>query len=169
MSDISALRPFFLSVICTGNICRSPMAEVTFRNQIATDEFLANRIVVTSAGTANWHVGREMDPRARAALDHAGYTQPGTRAAFADQEYLNRHNLVIVMTREHLRDVSIRLTNPHTRVVLLRNLIEPGLDLDLADPYYGDLQAFIECLSIIKEAGQRLTLELRRQLGADAP
>ncbi|MBW4078566.1 MAG: low molecular weight phosphotyrosine protein phosphatase [Acidobacteria bacterium] len=145
------------------------MAEVTFRNQIATDEFLANRVEVTSAGTANWHIGSEMDPRARAALDRAGYTQAGTPAAFADREYLNRHDLVIVMTREHLREVTSRLTNPRSRVMMLRNLLQPGLDLDVPDPYYGDLQDFTECLGLIKEAGQRLTSELRRQLGAGAP
>ncbi|MHB1087493.1 MAG: low molecular weight protein-tyrosine-phosphatase [Acidimicrobiales bacterium] len=169
MSDSPGPRPFFLSVICTGNICRSPMAEVAFRHQIATDELLVGRVEVTSAGTANWHIGSEMDPRARAALDHAGLTQAGTPARYADREYLDRHDLVIVMTREHVHDVTTRLTNPHTRVVMLRNLLQPGVDLDVGDPYYGNLQDFIDCLNLIREAGQRLTLELRRQLGGGVP
>lgn len=145
------------------------MAEVAFRNQIATDDLLANRVEVTSAGTANWHVGSPMDPRARAALDHAGLTQAGTPARYADREYLNRHDLVIVMTREHVHDVTSRLTNPRTQVVMLRNLLQPGLDLDVGDPYYGNLEDFVECLNVIREAGQRLTLELRQRLGAGGP
>jgi protein-tyrosine phosphatase len=145
------------------------MAEVAFRNEIATDQFLANRVQVTSAGTANWHVGSEMDPRARAALDAAGLTQAGTPATYADREYLNRHDLVVVMTREQVHEVAARATNPRTRVVMLRNLLEPGLDLDVPDPYYGDLQDFVDCLRLIRAAGRHLTLELRQQLGAGDP
>ena len=50
------------------------------------------------------------------------------------------------MTREHGRDVRRRLTNRSTEVVLLRNLVEPGCELDVADPYYGDDSEFDECL-----------------------
>jgi protein-tyrosine phosphatase len=145
------------------------MAEVAFRNAIATDHFLANRVEVTSAGTANWHVGSTMDSRARLALDAAGLTLAGTPAAYADTEYLNRHDLVIVMTREQMHDVNSRLTNPRTRVVMLRNLMQPGQNLDVPDPYYGDLHDFVECLGIIKAAGPHLTLELRQRLGAGDP
>jgi protein-tyrosine phosphatase len=144
------------------------MAEVSFRHQIATDEFLAGRVEVTSAGTANWHVGSPMDPRAREALDRAGLTLEGTPAEFADAAYLDRHDLVIVMTRDQLHDVRRRLRRASTRVVLLRNLLEPGADLDVADPYYGDVEEFIACLEILTEAGRCLTWELRRQLGANA-
>ena len=144
------------------------MAEVSFRHQIATDDFLADRVEVTSAGTANWHVGSPMDSRAREALDRAGLTLDGTPAVFADTEYLNRHDLIIVMTREHILEVRSRLTRATTRVVLLRSLLQPGLDLDVADPYYGNVDDFIGCLEVFREAGQYLTSELRQQLGAGA-
>jgi protein-tyrosine phosphatase len=58
--------------ICTGNICRSPTAEVVFR-QLLTDAGLAERVAVDSAGTGPWHAGRDMDPRARQALLARGY------------------------------------------------------------------------------------------------
>lgn len=144
------------------------MAEVSFRHQIATDEFLADRVEVTSAGTANWHVGSPMDSRAREALDRAGLAQEGTPATFATTEYLDRHDMVIVMSREHMHEVRARLTNTSTRVVMLRNLLQPGLDLDVADPYYGNVEDFVECLDVLREAGRYLTLELRQQLGAGA-
>lgn len=144
------------------------MAEVSFRHQIATDEFLADRVEVTSAGTANWHVGSPMDPRAREALNRAGLTLEGTPAVFANAEYLNRHDLIIVMTREHMHEVQGRLTSSSTRVVMLRNLPQPGLDLDVADPYYGNVEDFIACLDVFREAGRCLTSELRQQLGAGA-
>lgn len=167
MSTPSQFPLFRVSVICTGNICRSPMAEVVFRHQIATDDFLANRVEVTSAGTANWHVGRPMDWRARKALDQAGLSEDAEPAVFANAEYLNAHDLIIVMTRDHVHEVNSRLTNRASRVMMLRNLQEPGMNLDVADPYYGDLADFAACIELFRESGRYLTSALRQQLGAE--
>ena len=153
-------------MICTGNICRSPMAEVVLAHLVDADPSLRGRVEVTSAGTANWHVGAAMDPRARDALDRAGFSREGSPAAFADRAYLDRHHIVVTMTREHASDVRRRLSNDTTQVVLLRNLLDPGKNLDLADPYYGDDAEFDECLELIRAGGQRLTSALRSRLDA---
>jgi len=155
-------------MICTGNICRSPMAEVVLAHMVDADPLLRGRVDVTSAGTANWHVGAAMDPRARDALDRAGYSNEGTPAAFANRAYLDSHDIVVTMTREHANDVRRRLSNESTEVVLLRNLLDPGKNLDVADPYYGDDAEFDQCLELIRGGGQRLTLELRSRLDADS-
>lgn len=42
--------------VCTGNICRSPMAESVFRSLVA-DAGLADLVEVDSAGTGGWHEG----------------------------------------------------------------------------------------------------------------
>lgn len=157
-----------LGFVCTGNICRSPMAEVAVRHLADGDEALGTLVEVSSAGTARWHVGAPMDPRARRALDRAGFTGEGTPAAYADAAYLHAQDLVVVMTREHRDDVLRRLGSSPTRVIMLRNVIEPGLDLDLADPYYGDDAEFDACLATITRAGRRLTSELLRPPGAGA-
>jgi protein-tyrosine phosphatase len=153
-----------VATICTGNICRSPMAEIVLRHLIAADPILFGRVNVTSAGTARWHVDSPMDPRARAALDRAGYQLPGTPGAFADGAYLDAQDLILVMTREHLHDVQERLANASTEVILWRNLLEPEKNLDVADPYYGGDDEFDECLAILNSAGQRLTSVLHSRL-----
>ena len=153
-----------VSTICTGNICRSPMAEVVVKHLIAEDALLRDHVVVTSAGTAHWHVGSPMDPRARGALHRAGFQLPGSRAAYADAAYLKRQDLVVVMTREHRHEVVGGL-KPNALVLLWRNLLEPGLDLDVPDPYFGDDQEFDECLAIFRAAGPRLTSVLRQRWG----
>lgn len=157
-----------VAMVCTGNICRSPLAEVIFGDLIEKDPALSGRIEVSSAGTANWHVGKEMDPRARRALDRAGVKRSGTLANYASSEYLNSHDIVIVMTREHRSDVLVRLTNQSTEVVLLREILEPGCTLDVHDPYYGEDSDFDECLDLIRQAGLRWTSEFRQQLDADS-
>jgi protein-tyrosine phosphatase len=140
------------------------MAEVLLAHLIAEDESLSDRVLVTSAGTARWHVGSPMDPRARNALDRAGLHRPGSLGAYADSTYLNAQDLVVVMTREHLDDVNARLRNEETEVILWRNLSEPGLNLDVADPYYGDDREFDECLASLRPGGQRLTSVFRQRL-----
>ncbi len=72
------------------------------------------------------------------------------------------------MTREHVHEVSQRVDDGAIQVILMRNLLEPGLDLDLVDPYYGDDREFDDCLTLIIRNVRRLTLECRQRLGADS-
>jgi protein-tyrosine phosphatase len=144
------------------------MAEVVLGDLVERDDRLRGRVRVSSAGTARWHVGDEMDPRARRALDRAGWAGPGSAAAFADSAYLDAHDVVIVMTREHRADVLARLTRRDVQVILLRELLgETGLDL--ADPYYGDDDAFDECLDVIRRAAERWVEGVARSLGPSTP
>lgn len=144
------------------------MAEVIFRKLVSDDRYLSGRVHVTSAGTANWHVGNQMDLRARTALDRAGFALAGSPGAFADSEYLNHQDIVVVMTREHVHEVTQRLINELVQVIMLRNLLEPGGNLDVADPYYGSDKDFDECLELITQCALRLTWECRRRLGEDS-
>jgi protein-tyrosine phosphatase len=142
------------------------MAEAALAHPVAQDDVLRGRVDVSSAGTANWHVGRPIDPRARRALDRAGIdrvARPG-----ADRSYLSAQDLVVVMTREHHDDVRRRLTSQATEVIMLRNLMSPGPgpDLDVADPYYGGDREFDECLDLLRECCRRLTSVFRQRLDA---
>jgi protein-tyrosine phosphatase len=145
------------------------MAEVFARHLVSEDPFLAPRVLITSAGTARWHVGSEMDPRARTALDRAGFVEPGSPATFADTQFLDSQDLVFAMSREHVSDIRHRLRNERTTVILFRDLLEPGLDLDVADPYYGTDRDFDECLSLLRRSGPRLKEEFRRRLDEGSP
>jgi protein-tyrosine phosphatase len=154
-----------VAAVCTGNICRSPMAEVVLRDLVERDERLSGSMLVSSAGTARWHQGAEMDPRARRALDRAGLRGAGSPAAYADTAYLDAQDVVLVMTRENRDDVLARLTRVDGHVILLRDLIDPP-GLDLADPYYGDDADFDQCLAVIQRAGRRWIEALRPPRGA---
>ena len=70
--------PYEIVFVCTGNICRSPMAEVVTKilaeaTVLPDGTTLGDRLIITSAGTGPWHEGEPMDPRASAALLRAGY------------------------------------------------------------------------------------------------
>ena len=155
---------FRVATICTGNICRSPMAEVLLRHLVAEDPSLSERVSVTSAGTARWHVGDPMDPRARRALDRAGYHLPGALGMYADSDFLERQDLILVMTREHRDDVHRRLRRRAPEVILWRDLFEATPGLDLADPYYGDDLEFDECLATLRSGAPALLALLHQRL-----
>ena len=142
-----------VGMICTGNICRSPMAEVVLAELLAAEG--GDPSLVSSAGTANWHVGSPMDERARRALQRAGFSREGSLAQFADRMYLGGIDLAVVMTREQRLDVLDRAPRA-IEVVLLRTLVPGDAALDLADPYYGDDGEFDDCLATIIRACREL-------------
>ncbi len=142
------------------------MAEVLLRHLVAADPLLVGAVEVSSAGTARWHEGAAMDPRARRALDRAGLTGPGSPAAYASPEYLSAQDLVVVMTREHVHEVRARLDGGATDVALWRELDAPGSGLEVPDPYYGDDEDFTACLALLRSTGPAVTAELRRRRGA---
>jgi protein-tyrosine phosphatase len=155
---------FHVATICTGNICRSPMAEVVLKHLIAEDPALRDLVTVSSAGTARWHVGDAMDERARAALDRAGYRLEGSPGLYADTGFLDRQDLILVMTREHRFDVRQRLARRSTEVLLWRDLFESEPGLDLADPYYGDDREFDDCLMALSRGAPAVLTILHERL-----
>jgi len=150
--------------VCTGNICRSPMAEVAFRSiaagtALGDGRVLADLVDTESAGTANWHVGSQMDPRARTALDAAGFTGPGTPAAHVSFEQVARSRMVLALDRGHLADLG-RIAPHGTPVELLLAFGPARGFLEVADPYYGDDDGFAACLEVIVAACEGLASRL---------
>ncbi len=138
-----------ITFVCTGNICRSPMAEVVFTGAVHR-EGLADQVRVSSAGTESWHVGEPADPRTAEALRRAGYdcrhvaTQLGAQHLSAD--------LLVALDSGHLAQLRRLVAQPQ-RVVLLRSF-DPtaGRNLDVPDPYFGGTRCFDEVLGMVHAA-----------------
>lgn len=155
--------------VCTGNICRSPMAETVMR-QLVHEAGLAGRVEVDSAGTDGWHVGDGADHRALSTLDAAGYDGSGHRARAFDRRWLAERDLVVALDRGHLRELRLLATDPAERekVVLLGEFAE-GPVADVADPYYGGAAEFRTVLAQLEQACRGLLDHLvdRGPVGAD--
>ncbi len=163
--------PYRICFVCSGNICRSPMAETVLRRMV-DDAGLAGRVEVDSAGTGDWHIGERADRRATAALLDAGYPDDGHRARQFDLQWFAERDLVIAMDRGHLR--TLRSWAPtqaeHAKVRLLRSF-DPVVgsdpappDLDVADPYYDGPSMFGEVLGQIETACEGLLAHVRTEL-----
>lgn len=148
--------------VCTGNICRSPMAQV-----VLVDRFAAAGldVVVESRGVSDEEGGNPIDRRARAALLARGYPGgEGHRARQVGADELARCDLVLAMTARHaaaLRALAARGGQPG-RIALYRAL-EPGAPqlvpgrehlLDIDDPWYGGPAQFEACLDQIEAGAQ---------------
>ena len=139
-----------VTFVCSGNICRSPMAEKMFAHQIR-ERGLADVVRVSSAGTGGWHAGDEADDRANRVLRAHGYPT-GHRAAQVCDEHLAA-DLVIASGRNHLRMLTDLGVQPE-RLRMPRSF-DPrsgAHPLDVEDPYYGDHADFEEAFTVIEAA-----------------
>lgn len=158
--------PYRVCVVCSGNICRSPMAEYVLR-QAFDDAGLGDGVAVDSAGTGAWHLGDGADPRALAALHAAGYDGNAHRARRIEAHWLGERDLVLCADDGHFRAVQ-RLARGHDADVRMVREFDPeaGDDLDLADPYYGSHDDFTECLRQIRRSSDGIVEHVRAELGA---
>jgi protein-tyrosine phosphatase len=147
---VSSSDQLHVTFVCSGNICRSPMAEKMFAHQLE-ERGLAGVVRVTSAGTGGWHVGAAADERAGHVLRGHGYPT-FHQATQVDASHLAA-DLVIAMGRNHarmLREMGV----PPERLRMLRSF-DPrsgAHPLDVEDPYYGTRDDFEDVYTVIAAA-----------------
>lgn len=172
-SDQGAIsRPRFrVCFVCTGNICRSPMAVWVFQ-RLVDDAGLTSTIEVESGALGAWHVGEEADVRAVRLLHERGYD--GSHVARqVGAAVFDTSDVVLAFDRSQLH--TLRGLAPDEEsidsVMLLRSFdpafadrSEDDPDLDIIDPYYGQPVGFERCLDQIELACRGLLIEVREEL-----
>ncbi|WKD60704.1 putative low molecular weight protein-tyrosine-phosphatase [Corynebacterium ciconiae DSM 44920] len=126
--------------VCTGNICRSPMAEVIVRAAVE-DAGLDDAVEISSCGIGGWHSGQQADRRARAELAAHGYDGESHRAQQLSSSLIDA-DLLVALDHGHVRDLQAQGADPE-RIRLLRSF-DPDSDPEaiVEDPYYGDAEGF---------------------------
>ncbi|MFJ4601978.1 low molecular weight protein-tyrosine-phosphatase [Streptomyces griseoluteus] len=156
---------FRVCFVCTGNICRSPMAESVFRARVA-EAGLDGLIEADSAGTGGWHEGDAADPRTVSVLDEHGYGTEHIARQF-QPSWFGRLDLVIALDTGHLKALRrLAPTEEDARKVRLLRSYDPSADadLDVPDPYYGGRDGFEECLEMVEAASAGLLDSVREHL-----
>lgn len=154
-----------VALVCLGNICRSPIADVVVNARLR-EAGLDDRVEVTSCGTGTWHIGEPMDSRAAGVLTSAGYDASRHRAQHFGADW-HDHDLILVMDRANLEDVLAELPDDrHDRVRMFRSF-DPEVDADapddvpdLPDPFYGGPEGFDDVLAIVERTSRELVREL---------
>jgi protein-tyrosine phosphatase len=157
--------------VCSGNICRSPTAEVVL-NHLAAGAGLAGLVEADSAGTGSWHAGEDMDERSRRLLTDNGYdVPPHVARQFRPADFAS-HDLVVALDAGHhaaLDELAARTADPdaaRAKIVLLRSYdreLAPGDEPDVADPYYGGRRGFVDVLEQVERGCAGLLAALRGQ------
>lgn len=151
--------------VCTGNICRSPMAEVVLTERL-DDAGLTQRVRVDSAGISDEEHGNPIDPRAQQELRDRGYPVPHHTARQVTAADAERYDLFLAMTGQHARALR-RVGVPEERVRLYRSYPPDGSGEDVPDPWYGDAHGFTLCLDTIEELAPAIVTEVQAGLTVD--
>ncbi|RKE35215.1 protein-tyrosine phosphatase [Paraburkholderia sp. BL23I1N1] len=165
------MKTVSICFVCLGNICRSPTAEGVMRRLVGEAK-LAERILVDSAGTGDWHIGQPPDDRAQRAAGRRGYELAGLRGRQIAAADFERFDLLIAMDDKNV--AALRQVCPGAQRDKIRLLMEFVPDADgrwggaheVVDPYFGGAEGFEQVLDQCEAACGGLIAALRPQLVA---
>jgi protein-tyrosine phosphatase len=154
--------------VCMGNICRSPTAQGVFEAMVVAAG-LSKRILVDSAGTHAYHIGKPPDTRASRAAARRGLDLTGQRARRVESADFTRFDYVLAMDSSNLDDLLSMCPQEHRQKVrLFLEFAAPAGRTDVPDPYYGGEQGFERVLDLVEEGASALLEDIRSRLG-EAP
>lgn len=149
-------NPYRIITVCTGNICRSPMAE--FMLARAADDAGLD-VVVDSAGTSAWEVGNPMDPRAMEVLARHGIIPSHHEARTFNVQWFAERDLILALDVDHFEALQALAPSPETaaKVHMLRAFDPvvagaPRGEQGIYDPWFGDKNDFVASWELISAA-----------------
>ncbi|WP_244815800.1 low molecular weight protein-tyrosine-phosphatase [Caballeronia sp. Lep1P3] len=152
--------------VCLGNICRSPSAEAVMR-ALVEEAKLADRIVIDSAGTGDWHIGQPPDERAQRAARKRGYDLSNLRGRQVAADDFARFDLFIVMDDANAAALaSVCPAQYRDKIRLLMEFAARDDSRVVVDPYFGGDDGFERVLDQCEDACEGLLKALRTQLVA---
>jgi protein-tyrosine-phosphatase len=139
MTDAFSQKPHEILVICTGNICRSPMGEGILRDRLREAGF--GDIRVASAGTSGWD-NHPPTPEAVRACGEIGIDISGLRSAPLEAEMAERADWILAMEPIHLRYLERAFPGFGERADLLGRFHPEQPGMEVSDPYGQPLSAY---------------------------
>jgi protein-tyrosine phosphatase len=144
---------------CLGNICRSPLAEGILRKKITDRKLNAS---VKSVGTSNYHVGDGADLRSiEVARKHNVDLSSHRGRQFVTADF-DKFDRIFAMDRTNYRDILNKARNESDRskVEMIMNVVEPGSNNEVPDPYYGGGDGFETVYQMLDEACEIIADEI---------
>jgi protein-tyrosine phosphatase len=145
--------------VCLGNICRSPTAEVVFRDA-ARNAGLAG-VRCASAGIGDWHVGSPPDPRSIRHAAKRGYDLRPLRARQLVAEDFARFERIYAMDGAVLEAIDTMKPGGYAGLLALFLDAAPHLGVcDVPDPYQQGPEGFERVLDLVEHGCAALVSEL---------
>ncbi len=126
-------------MVCLGNICRSPLAEGILKSKLPENAFF-----VDSAGTANYHTGRQPDYRSIETAKEYGIDISQQSARQFSTSDFDDFDYIYAMDKENFNNIMklSRNNNDSSKVILILDELSNIDIIDVPDPYYGDKEGF---------------------------
>lgn len=147
-------------MVCMGNICRSPLAEVILKEKLKNQGL---DVVVESAGTIRFHEGEGADQRSIETAHHhqlslSNHTARGV--VLSDFEEFDKIYVMDSTNYRDLKQMAGQKFNP-TKVDFLLNEAYPGQNREVPDPYYGGKDGFEKVFQMLDKACTQVVSNLK--------
>ena len=144
-------------MVCSGNICRSPLAEGILKSKVNS------KIHIDSAGTGAYHVGEKPDERSIAVAKLNGINIDYQRARKFKVTDFDYFDVIYVMDKSNYENViAVARDNEDKRKVkMILNEVFPGENLDVPDPYLGGDYGFKQVFNMLNEACEVIAHKLK--------
>jgi protein-tyrosine phosphatase len=135
--------------VCSGNICRSPMAEALFVH-MARERGALDRFEVDSVGLHGYHEGEAADPRTRRTGARHGVEVTSIAREIRPSDVADA-DLILAMDRGHQRELTRLSPAEHRhKIRLMRSYDRAGSSPDVDDPYYGGMEGFERMYEVLR-------------------
>jgi protein-tyrosine phosphatase len=159
-----------IEMVCLGNICRSPMAAAVLHNKAM--ELNKPKVIVTSSGTSNYHIGEGAHKSSVRTWEAAGYKYNHSAKQFSKRSFTEQ-DLILCMDLSNRALVLTAAASDEERAkVFLLRQFDPELSaidptsrqaerLVVPDPWGSEMDAFEEVLAMIERATDGLIQKLK--------
>jgi protein-tyrosine-phosphatase len=152
-------RDFSILFVCSGNTCRSPLAERILKKRIGES------IKVSSAGTGAIP-GVPASSGAKAAARVYGVSLAGFASKPVTGRRVARADLILTMTRSHRKDIGTRWPDALGKTYVLSEYTDSGRG-SITDPLGGPESGYLQCAADLDDEIARMLPELARTLGEE--
>jgi len=152
--------------VCTGNICRSPMAEGIFRHAVRNR---AQQFRILSAGVGAIN-GQAASGHAVSALREIGIDLSGFRSRMLTGQTVGEADLIFGMTRGHVEAIALLYPQAMEKTLLLREFDETldFFEKDISDPIGGSYEVYLNCRDQIEQGIHSMLKYLEQADGPSA-
>ncbi|MFT6167756.1 MAG: protein-tyrosine phosphatase [Vicingaceae bacterium] len=149
-------------MVCLGNICRSPLAEGILEKKISESGL---DVIVDSAATSDYHIGDKPDPRSISKAAEYGIDITAQRGRQLQNSDFQEFDRIFVMDTSNYSN-TVALTNKPEeidKVEMILNLINPGSNQSVPDPYFGGEDGFENVYRLLDAACDIIIKQIKNE------